>query len=273
MPSSYKTALVTGAGSGMGRAIAETLARSGLRVALVGRDRAKLDAVKAGLDPESAARVTVEPGDVADRPAIGEIVDRTLKAFGSIDVLVCNAGTNVRNRSSTCLDPADWDLDDRHEPDRGLQPRPFRAAVDERAEEGAGDPGLLDLGRPRQPPRRRRLLGLEVRPGGAGDRPGPRGPRPGHPLDRDLSRRGQHADPGQPPRPGLRPSARPPSSSPRTWPPPSSSSSSCPSGRTCRSWSSPRRWTSFSDRIRTLLVSIPHQGRSDSAPRATSRRS
>ena len=101
MPSSYKTALVTGAGSGMGRAIAETLARSGLRVALVGRDRGEARRREGRARPELAARVTVEPGDVADRPAIGGDRGRGLKAFGSIDVLVCNAGTNVRKPSST----------------------------------------------------------------------------------------------------------------------------------------------------------------------------
>ncbi len=108
MPSPYQTALVTGAGSGMGRSIAETLIRSGFRVALVGRDRAKLESVKAGLG-EAGADAIVEPADVADRVAIGGIVDRTLKAFGSIDVLVCNAGTNVRKRKLDELDPADWD--------------------------------------------------------------------------------------------------------------------------------------------------------------------
>ncbi len=109
MPSPYSTALVTGAGSGMGRAIAETLATDGFRVAMVGRDREKLEAVKAGLNPEAAARVTVEPGDVSDRATIGQIVERTLKSFGSIDVLICNAGVNVRQRKLDVLDPADWD--------------------------------------------------------------------------------------------------------------------------------------------------------------------
>ncbi len=108
MTSAYETALVTGAGSGMGRAIAEVLARMGLRVALVGRDKAKLEAVRDGLGP-AGKQVLVEPGDVADRKAIGAIVGRTLDAFGSIDVLVCNAGTNVRQRALDVLDPADWD--------------------------------------------------------------------------------------------------------------------------------------------------------------------
>ncbi len=46
---------------------------------------------------------------MADRPAVGAMVGRVLRAFGSIDVLICNAGINVPNRSFETLDPADWD--------------------------------------------------------------------------------------------------------------------------------------------------------------------
>lgn len=109
MPSPYQTALVTGAGSGMGRSIALDLASSGFRVAMVGRDEAKLRAVRDSVEGDVAANLTVEPCDVGDRPAVGSVVERTLKAFGSIDVLVCNAGMNVRNRRLDVLDPADWD--------------------------------------------------------------------------------------------------------------------------------------------------------------------
>ena len=109
MPSAYQTALVTGAGSGMGRAIAIDLASSGFRVAMVGRDRAKLEAVRDSVEGDVAANMVIEPGDVADRDAVGGLVERTLSAFGSIDVLICNAGTNVRNRRLDILDPADWD--------------------------------------------------------------------------------------------------------------------------------------------------------------------
>lgn len=104
----HRTALITGAGSGMGRAIAEDLAGAGLRVALLGRDREKLDAVKAGLGPAGAGAL-VCPCDVADRPAVKQTVATVLEAFGSIDILVCNAGINVNPRSLEKLDPADWD--------------------------------------------------------------------------------------------------------------------------------------------------------------------
>lgn len=105
MPTTHKTALITGAGSGMGRAIAKDLAGAGLRVALVGRDRTKLDAVAAEIGPSAL----VMPGDVADREAIGKVVADVLAEFGSIDVLICNAGINTPKRALDVLDPADWD--------------------------------------------------------------------------------------------------------------------------------------------------------------------
>lgn len=104
----YQTALITGAGSGMGAAIAIELAGAGARVALVGRDRSKLERTRGQLG-EGASRASIEPGDVADRAAVTGIVDRVHSAFGSIDILVCNAGINVVKRSLSDIDPADWD--------------------------------------------------------------------------------------------------------------------------------------------------------------------
>jgi NADP-dependent 3-hydroxy acid dehydrogenase YdfG len=103
-----QTALVTGAGSGIGRCIANTLSEIGLRVALVGRDREKLERNRAAL---AAGRdsALIAPCDVADRSAVQSVVERVASAFGTIDVLVCNAGINVKNRSLESLDPDDWD--------------------------------------------------------------------------------------------------------------------------------------------------------------------
>jgi NADP-dependent 3-hydroxy acid dehydrogenase YdfG len=106
-PHHHKTALITGAGSGMGRAIAIDLASAGLRVALVGRDPAKLEETRSLLAAPDRARI--EPADVADREAVDALVGRVLADFGRIDVLVCNAGVNVNPRSLEALDPADWD--------------------------------------------------------------------------------------------------------------------------------------------------------------------
>jgi NADP-dependent 3-hydroxy acid dehydrogenase YdfG len=103
-----QTALVTGAGSGIGKSIATTLAQMGLRVALVGRDRAKLERARADL-PNGRDSAWLATCDITDRAAVKSLIDQLLKAFGMIDILVCNAGTNVRNRSLEALDPADWD--------------------------------------------------------------------------------------------------------------------------------------------------------------------
>jgi NADP-dependent 3-hydroxy acid dehydrogenase YdfG len=104
----HRPALITGAGSGMGQAIAVDLAAAGLRVALIGRDESKLNETLSLLGVH-AERALVLPCDVGDREHVGEAVKKTLAAFGSIDVLVCNAGINVNPRSLEKLSPADWD--------------------------------------------------------------------------------------------------------------------------------------------------------------------
>jgi NADP-dependent 3-hydroxy acid dehydrogenase YdfG len=103
-----QTALITGAGSGIGQGIAIALDAIGVRVALVGRTLGKLEDTKSKLTGQGGAPLVVAC-DVADRYSVEVMVDSVLEAFGAIDVLVCNAGTNVRNRSLESLDPADWD--------------------------------------------------------------------------------------------------------------------------------------------------------------------
>src|SRR4051812_24278387 len=103
-----QTALITGAGSGIGRGIAVALDQLGMRVALVGRDAAKLEATRNALTQASGPALIADC-DVADRAAVSAMVGRVQKELGPIDVLICNAGTNVRNRSLQALDPADWD--------------------------------------------------------------------------------------------------------------------------------------------------------------------
>jgi len=80
----------------------------GLRVALVGRDREKLERNRAAMSAGSDSALVV-PCDVSDRPAVKGLVDQVVSAFGTIDVLVCNAGINVKNRSLESLAPGDWD--------------------------------------------------------------------------------------------------------------------------------------------------------------------
>ena len=82
-----RTAIVTGAGSGMGAATARLLSSKGLTIALVGRRVEPLEEVAGGL----AGSAVVVPADLASPSAPAEIVERVLAATGRIDVIVNNA--------------------------------------------------------------------------------------------------------------------------------------------------------------------------------------
>ena len=103
-----RTAIITGAGSGIGRGIAKALDAIGVRLALVGREAGKLEETRSSLSQQGGDTL-IASCDVADRAQVKAMVDSVLLTFGTIDILVCNAGINVRNRSLTALDPADWD--------------------------------------------------------------------------------------------------------------------------------------------------------------------
>jgi NADP-dependent 3-hydroxy acid dehydrogenase YdfG len=105
---SQRTALVAGASGGIGRAVSIALAGAGIRTALVGRDRQKLEETRAALGAASEAAVLLTC-DVTVRAEVASMVEAALAALGSIDILVCASGLNVRQRSLRSLDPADWD--------------------------------------------------------------------------------------------------------------------------------------------------------------------
>ena len=83
-----KVAVVTGAGTGIGRACALAFARAGAKVALVGRRSEPLESVACEIGLNSL----VVPADVSNRTGIGGVLDQTSRHFGSIDVLLNNAG-------------------------------------------------------------------------------------------------------------------------------------------------------------------------------------
>lgn len=98
-----KVALVTGSTRGIGRAIAETLAKAGARVAVVGRDIAKAQAAAAEISPE-ARGYGCDVGDAAQVTALIEAVE---KDFGQLDILVNNAGLTKDNLLMRIKDD-DW---------------------------------------------------------------------------------------------------------------------------------------------------------------------
>jgi 3-oxoacyl-[acyl-carrier protein] reductase len=101
---SGKNALVTGSTRGIGHAIAQTLSAAGARVAIVGRDKTKADAVALEIGNSAQGFAC----DVADPAAVTQLVAEVEKAFGSVDILVNNAGL-TRDNLLMRLKDEDWD--------------------------------------------------------------------------------------------------------------------------------------------------------------------
>ena len=102
-----KTAIVTGAGSGVGRAVALQLVREGWNVGLVGR---RLNALQetAGLASELGARMLPVPCDVGNAADVQKMVETVEQKFGPPQALVASAGTNIPKRGWDVLTPEDF---------------------------------------------------------------------------------------------------------------------------------------------------------------------
>jgi len=99
-----KIAIVTGAGSGIGRACAAALAREGAKVALVGRRPQRLDAVAR----EIGDSALVLAADISKKLEIDRVVEQTVGRFGGLNVLLNNAGVlHVGNAEE--ITEAQWD--------------------------------------------------------------------------------------------------------------------------------------------------------------------
>lgn len=101
-----KVALVTGAGSGVGRAVSLALLRAGYSVALAGRRSEALEQTVAQAG-DAVERALAIPTDVRDPEAIRALFTKTQAAFGRLDVLFNNAGI-VRNGPIEELSLSDW---------------------------------------------------------------------------------------------------------------------------------------------------------------------
>jgi 3-oxoacyl-[acyl-carrier protein] reductase len=99
---SGKTALVTGASAGIGRAIAKSLAAEGVKLAVVARRRELLET----LEKEIGAKLTIIECDFMKEDAPRTIADAALKGLGAVDILVNNAGGSRKFKLDT--DEAQW---------------------------------------------------------------------------------------------------------------------------------------------------------------------
>ena len=103
-----RTAVITGAGSGVGQAVALRFAAEGWGVALVGRREDALAETAANAGSAADGRVELFPCDVSVPDAVAAMATAVLERFGAVDVLVNSAGTNVPQRSFETLSLDDW---------------------------------------------------------------------------------------------------------------------------------------------------------------------
>jgi 3-oxoacyl-[acyl-carrier protein] reductase len=102
-----KIALVTGSSRGLGYATALALAKEGCKVAINGRDEAKIKAVAEKLSKETGTQVIGLAGDVSLPDMPGKLIAQTVDAFGGLDILITNAGGPPPG-SIDSLDEAAW---------------------------------------------------------------------------------------------------------------------------------------------------------------------
>ena len=104
----HQAALVTGAGRGIGAAIAMRLAQLGANVLVSGRTQKPLDETVDRIT-SAGGKASALPLDVADLSSVERAADRVQKEFGSIDILVNNAGVGSFSSPLHELDPTEWD--------------------------------------------------------------------------------------------------------------------------------------------------------------------
>ena len=199
-PLATRIALVTGAASGIGKAIAQRLAAEGACVVI-----ADLDAEKAAAAAEEIGNADVAVGiaaDVTDEAAVQAAIDATVLAFGGIDIVVNNAGLSL-SKSLLETTAADWDLQ-HNVMARGsflVSKAAARALIDQKL--GGDIIYISSKNSVFAGPEQHRLLGDQSRPGPPGPaagrrarrarrqgqwhQPRRRGPRVGH-LRRRLGR-------------------------------------------------------------------------------------
>jgi len=102
-----RTALVTGAGRGIGRAIANELAKASVSVALVARSQNELEETATSLR-RLGGTASVIKADIGDPDQLPQVVKQVRDEFGVVDILINNAAVVWPLGPSAAIDPADW---------------------------------------------------------------------------------------------------------------------------------------------------------------------
>ena len=89
-----KVAIITGSSRGIGQAIAEEMADHGAKVAISSRNIDDCEAVAAGINAKHPGAAIAVASSLSSKESLQNLVDETRKAFGKVDVLVCNAASN-----------------------------------------------------------------------------------------------------------------------------------------------------------------------------------
>jgi len=89
-----KVAIITGSSRGIGKAIAEQMADHGAKVVISSRKAGPCEEVAAAINAKHAGAAIAVPANISSKEDLQRVVDETRKAFGKIDILVCNAASN-----------------------------------------------------------------------------------------------------------------------------------------------------------------------------------
>lgn len=103
-----KTAILTGAGKGIGKAAAIALAKEGVHLGLIARSSADLESLQQQLQSAHGVRVFFAAADVADKAQVDAAVSALTEQLGSVDILINNAGTAAFG-TVVDMDPAEWE--------------------------------------------------------------------------------------------------------------------------------------------------------------------
>ncbi|MEW9699450.1 3-ketoacyl-ACP reductase [Paenibacillus sp. SI8] len=104
----HKTAIITGAGKGIGKATAIALAKEGVSLGLISRSREDLEALQQALMSTCGVKVYVTTADISDKLEVENAIEAMIGELGSVDILVNNAGV-AQFGTLLDMDPGHWE--------------------------------------------------------------------------------------------------------------------------------------------------------------------